>query len=377
MMILLILLLGLGRISFWDQQEEPKSTQISITVRAVLREQVSDKNKTQILILGTFHFRQLGEGFRPDMVDSLIAALEKYKPDVIAVESPPGCLIDKLKNRMDDSSLVSDVLNSFAGKHLRLGEAAQKQLDISYAEAERSYQKFLSEISDDTKSSQMSVSARCRLVLVMLAAYDLDSALLQWSYLNEETKHRQDIISKTFTEILEKELNRINETPALSIRLARKMGLQRLYPVDDYEDLDAVERILPLMEREFPENEILKSVRDTPIYLEAKLSLDEAAAEMDLLPHFLFLNTRKYADADVQAQWGAYLRTNLESGIDRTRLGLWETRNLKIASRIRTISAMHPGRRLLIVFGSAHRPFLEAYLNCLSDIHLISLADLL
>jgi len=71
------------------------------------------------------------------------------------------------------------------------------------------------------------------------------------------------------------------------------------------------------------------------------------------------------------------LRTRFASGTDRSRLGLWENRNLKIAARIRAVAALHPGGRVLVFYGAAHKPFLEAYLSQMADVRLVGLQELM
>jgi len=71
-----------------------------------------------------------------------------------------------------------------------------------------------------------------------------------------------------------------------------------------------------------------------------------------------------------------FLQIHLPSGEDLDRIALWENRNLKIAAHLRTISAMHPGERILVIYGIAHKPFLEAYINCWIDVRLIKFEDL-
>jgi hypothetical protein len=93
------------------------------------------------------------------------------------------------------------------------------------------------------------------------------------------------------------------------------------------------------------------------------LTEEERAAEKEIPAAF--------ATADVDAQWGVFLRTHFESGSDRSRLGLWENRNLTIAARIRGVAALHPGGRVLVIYGAAHKPFLEAYLSKMADLRLV------
>jgi pheromone shutdown protein TraB len=80
---------------------------------------------------------------------------------------------------------------------------------------------------------------------------------------------------------------------------------------------------------------------------------------------------------DVSKQWHLFFRTELPSKIDRARVALWEARNLNIAGRIRAASAWHPGGRVLVVIGAAHKPFLDLYLAQMMDIQVVQLGDVL
>ncbi len=116
---------------------------------------------------------------------------------------------------------------------------------------------------------------------------------------------------------------------------------------------------------------LLDAVSKAPVYADATARLEECVRKGDLFPQYLLLNSPAYAAGDVDAQWGVFLRTRLPSGTDRGRLGLWENRNLKIAARIRAVAARHPGGRILVIYGAAHKPFLEAYLSQTSDIEIV------
>ena len=83
------------------------------------------------------------------------------------------------------------------------------------------------------------------------------------------------------------------------------------------------------------------------------------------------MNSAEHGEADVDAQWGLFLRTHLESGLDRSRLALWEVRNLNIASHVRRASAHSPGGRVLVVIGAGHKPFLDDLLGRMADVEII------
>jgi len=121
----------------------------------------------------------------------------------------------------------------------------------------------------------------------------------------------------------------------------------------------------------FAGNPLLASASKASTYQEAGKRLQECLRTQDLLPQFRFLNSPEYREADVDAQWGVFLRTHFASGSDRGRLGLWENRNLKIAARIKAVAAIHPGKRILVIYGVAHKPFLEAYLAQTADVEIV------
>lgn len=80
------------------------------------------------------------------------------------------------------------------------------------------------------------------------------------------------------------------------------------------------------------------------------------------------MNSLEYEVRDMELQWNLWFRTKLQSGLDRSRMALWEVRNLNISSHIRRATALHPGERLLVIVGASHKPFLETYLNQMVDI---------
>jgi hypothetical protein len=310
------------------------------------------------------------------MLDSLIAHLAKFKPDVIAVEAITPNLIYELKRKQEISSLAKEVLQTFASEQLKLGKMAQDILNISQVEAQQDYKRTFRMFVKDG-FYRISSKQRARLILLMLAMYDPNSALLQWEYYKEDEKQTQSYIPKNIAEILEEKLKRVNEIPALAVRLALELGLQRLYPVDDFEDLDAVEEYLPQLKKEMAVNPLFKKTKKSEVYLEAEQRLAESITTNDLLSYYRFLNSAKYIVSDVQTQWGKLLQVKSSSGAARKRLGLWETRNLKITSHIRTVNAMHPGARILVIYGAAHKPFLEEYLSSLIDVKLKEFEDIL
>ncbi len=335
-----------------------------------LRAVQAEPLRTRVLVLATFHIRQLAKTFKPELLDALVAKLEAFEPSAVCVESLPGARVRELDFRRAAGPLYAEVLDGFAAVHLKLGRQA---LDLLGTTPEAAAVKVRELLSTARKANdrRLAPEARASLALWMLASYEPSSATLQWSYLSRAEREAQTVIPPDLAAGLDAEAARVNEVPALAARLARSAGLERLDAVDDFEDLDAYAEIMPQLEKDFEGNPLLSAASKAPIYVESEARLQACLQKGNLLPQYEFLNSAAYGEADVDAQWGVFLRTRLASGTDRARLGLWENRNLKIAARVRAVAALHPGGRILVVYGAAHKPFLEAYLGRMADVELV------
>lgn len=361
-------------ISAPDSQDAVRTPDPIVRLQALQ----SPDSRTRVLILGTSHLRQIDKAFQPRMLDRLAAVLEGFGPQAICIESLPGARVREYELRREAGSLYGEVLDSFAKTHLRLGQAARNILKTTQEAARKKVQDALRAGRAISKAGEAAFSpSRAELALWMLAAYEPASAVLQWSRMSADERRAQTVIPTEMMAALDAERDKVNEVPALAVRLAARLGLERLEPVDDFEELDDLAEFADQMEKDFQGNPLLDAAAKSPIYTEGKARLDDGLAKGDLLPSYVFLNSAAYAEADVDAQWGVFLRTRLPSGTDRGRLGMWENRNLKIAARIRAVAAHHPGGRILVIYGAAHKPFLEAYLSRASDIELVQLESLI
>jgi hypothetical protein len=331
--------------------------------------------RTRVLVLASFHLQQIEKQFQPRMMDRLEVILKGFKPDAVCVETIPGTRVREYELRREAGSLYGEVLDGFAKTHIKLGKPALGLLGTTQEAARKKVREMLKAARAIARTGSLSVEARASLILWMLAAYDPESAVLQWTYLSEADKRAQKAIPADLAALLDAEASKVNEVPALAVRLGRWLGLDRLEPVDDFEELDDYAEFSDQMEKDFQGNPLMDAVSEASVYTDGKAQLDECVRKEDLLPYYLLLNSTAYAGADVDAQWGVFLRTRLPNGTDRGRLGMWENRNLKIAARVRAVAARHPGGRILVIYGAAHKPFLDAYLARTSDIELIPLAE--
>ncbi|MBA7708780.1 hypothetical protein ES703_117684 [subsurface metagenome] len=153
------------------------------------------------------------------------------------------------------------------------------------------------------------------------------------------------------------------------------MGLDRIEYVDDHHDKEIFLEIASKLMAEIQNNSEYLSIQNDSFYKKSQQRLQDAVKKGDLLPYYIYMNSLEYGARDMELQWNLWFRTKLQSGLDRSRMALWEVRNLNISSHIRRATALHPGERLLVIIGASHKPFLETYLNQMVDIKLVQLRD--
>lgn len=324
--------------------------------------------RTSVLVLGTPHLSTLGDRFEGELLEPLLERLAAYAPDAIGLESiPPAALADMLARPE-----FEDVVQQFAGERAHWGRAMQRELGLPWREAADSADALL----EKDGASGLSPAERQRLIRFLLAAYDDLSALLHWSYLPEDVSGADPAVPDSVRTWLSEQARSANERNTIGVELARRLGLRRLLYIDDHHDKDLFLDIAPSLVEELNQNETYASVLGDPFIADTEERFEQAVAAGDLLPFYRFINTPEYGSRDAALQWDVWLRTGLESRLDRTRLALWEVRNLNMASHIRRATATTPGGHLLVVVGNGHRPFLESYLTLMSDLRLVRLDDL-
>jgi hypothetical protein len=334
----------------------------------ILDSGLDESEKTQILVLGTSHLQRVKNCLEPDAMSGLLDILESYKPDVIGVETMPPAVIEDMVRR---GGFFDEILEAFAEKQISLGQMMQKKLNVSRREAEILSGKLVN------RSNPLNNSDRLKVIAHLLAAYDFDSAVLQWSYLPEPLQKENELIPKSVATVLSETQNSANERFSLGTRLAKRIGLQRVYGIDDHYDEELLNQMIKPFVKEINDNPEIKKVTSSKLYAETEKSLRTGCRDSrKMLGHFQMINTADYGKKDADLQWGVWFRTKLPSRLDRSRVAQWEVRNLNITSRVREISVFNPGKKILIIIGVGHKPFLDRYLTNMLDVKLIHLNDL-
>ena len=329
---------------------------------------LADAARTQIVVLGTAHLRDLADCLGPSALDAVVERLRAWHPDLIAIEALPPTTIEALEHRDDEfSSLVRD---GFAQRSLDASELVKDLVHLSASEL-RSQRAALIDQPRPTAAE------RVHLVMLLVASREYPSAVLQWSYLDDAERAAAGVPDELRSR-LEASRTSAGETYRIAVPLARSLGQSQLALVDDFAGEAAYATRLAQFTRDVEASPELKTVTSAPHFVEQKTRLREACRDPQrMLAFYRWLNTHASRQVDVALQWGVWFRTHFASGLDRARYAGWEARNLGIAANIRKETSLFAGKRVLVIYGASHKPFLDAYLSQMLDVQIVQPLELL
>lgn len=322
----------------------------------------SQTNKSQVLILGTSHLAHI-KGFEASMLENVIAKLDSFNFDIIGIEKMSGELLNDIKSRNDEA--FDGITKGGFGKHfIEIADTVRTYREVTFMEAHKLIKEILNKKELDSND-------RKDLIFCYLAITDLPSAVLQYALVKDKSMFNTEFESY-IASILEKEMISNNEYYSLAMQLAIKERLNRLYPIDNFQDESLLFKYYPNFMEDFKANaELFSGINELPVF-EKTNDLTELSIEKgDLYYLYSFLNSAEYKNGDFNAQWKIWLNTNFKSGSDKARYYLWEMRNLNIAANVLNLLARYPNKKILIIIGASHTGFLEKYLMQVSNIELL------
>lgn len=179
--------------------------------------------RTQVLVLGTAHLSNAPKGFKPQSLRPLLARLAAFQPDIITIEgiSGEGCaLMAQYPSIYNPENISPFCVDTKAAK-------AATGLDIPAAivAADQALHDW---------PAKPAPSQRRHLAALFLASGEPASALVQWLQLPQSERHAGDGLDAALVADLNKYIDRRNEDYLIAAPLAVKLGLQRVYPIDDH-----------------------------------------------------------------------------------------------------------------------------------------------
>jgi len=311
---------------------------------------------TRVLTLGSTHLSQITTPTDDAMMAALLDKLAAYKPDLITVENVSGEQCDGLKRY---SGIYPDSFDTWC----RDPAVGQKAIGMDVPAAAAEIHKTLL-----SWPAQPSPAARRRLAAVFLAAGETPSAVVQWRRLPAEERHVGDGINEEALKLVERVGAKPNETYAIGVALAVRLGLERIYLVDDHTSDGA------LPDEGQPFTDALQAawkIAPSKAVAQERRMETQLKTSADVLALYRFINRPDTLRLNIKADFGAALGQQTKSLYGRRYVAAWEVRNLRMVANIRAAVAARPGARVLNIVGSSHKPYYDAYFNMMHDVKLV------
>ncbi len=312
--------------------------------------------QNQLLVLGSTHLSGMPATFRPEQLDPVLDKLAAWRPQAIAIEAVSGSQCDFMRRYPDR---YKDSVESYCWDPSPAAKATG--LDVPAATA--AWSRLLA-----TWPAAPSPANRRRLAALFLAGGESACALVQWLRLPDNERHAGEGLDATLVARLERLRTRKDESLLIAAALAARLGLERVYAMDDH-TADA-----PVEDEKGYEAAISKAWDNAAT---AKRKTMDAALTARLgqpgamLAMYRAFNQADQAKLTFTSDFGAALEEPSAGRFGRGYVGYWETRNLRMASNIRDMFAVQSGIRGLIVVGASHKPYLERYLDQMHDMTVI------
>ncbi len=324
---------------------------------------------TQILVIGTPHLSGAPDSFDPAVLEPLLQRLEAFRPDAITIEALPGRSIDQMWNYRES---YPDTARSYGGRALALAGLTSGTLGMDMPQAEAEMRRTLAAWPASPTASQ-----RRRLTALFIAAGDPWSALVQWWKLDPSERIADESISRVLAEQLQTydTVARRNENHLIASRLAVRLGHERVWSTDDQSD-DVVPGFEANM-TEFMDEPWMTALMADPAFTPLREAGQRLTTPAEALATYQLVNRPSSGRTDANGQWLSMINRVSPGNVGRARVATWETRNLRQAANIREVSARYPGGRILVIVGSAHKPWFDAYLSMMSDVQIVDAARVL
>jgi len=323
---------------------------------------------TQVLVLGSPHLSGAPDTFDPAVLAPLLDRLADFRPDIIAIEALSGESIDALWRYR---GIYPEVATSYGGRVMTMAAGVRHGLQLDFPDAEAAVRQALADWPAEPTAAQ-----RRRLAALFVASGDPSSALVQWWRLDPAERIAEDGVSSLMVEQMAQYDTRRNENHMIGSRLAVRLGLERVYPVDDHGSDDVLQDRTPDLEAFFAEPWFEQVISD-PRFAPMREAGQNLTTPEQTLATYRMLNSPAAGRIDSDAQWLSMIQRPSPNNVGRTRVAEWETRNLRQVANIREAIASRPGARVLVITGSAHKAWFDAYLSMMTDVEIVDARQVL
>ena len=312
--------------------------------------------RTQVLVLGTTHLAQGDAKPGPAALEALLRRLAGFRPDIVTVEALPGETCDLVARH----PAVYDPEQGPA--YCPDTSAARAATGLGVPAAIASVDAQLEDWPAAPAPAQ-----RRRLAATFLAAGDPTSALVQWLHLPEAARGEGDGLDAALVAQLRKRADSANENTRVGAALAVRLGLQRVFPVDDHTGDN-----LRIGDEAGFERAIRAAWSGAPAACaRMREHADRLQAQPDLLPLYRYVNSAAYRRDWLPCDFGAALRDPSPQGFGRQYVAGWDLRNLRMVANLGATFRERPGARVLAIVGASHKPWFDHWLAQLQGVDVV------
>jgi hypothetical protein len=312
---------------------------------------------SQVMVLGSVHLGQNAElrslVASKENLQPLLDRLAAFKPELIAIEALSGWDCDAL---MRYAKSMPKVYKNYC----RNTDAAKNATGLSVADATSSVISILK-----AWPARPTPSGRRHLAALFLAANDPYSALVQWLRLPKKERRTGDSLNENLVGLLTALEGEANESNLIGSALAARLGLDRVYPIDDHSADSIIAALGPAYEKAMQEVWSAPNAFSDDYSARAKVKTTS-----DLLSLIRYVNDPETNRQAALTDMGRAVKAG-PPYYGRQYNGWWETRNLRMASNIRAALAEKPGARALVIVGATHKAYLDDYLDLLAEVKVI------
>lgn len=321
--------------------------------------------RTQLLTLGSAHLSEF-KTMTPAMLDPLLDRLARFRPSIITHEGVSGEQCDMMRR----SARYKDAVESYCWD----AAPAQRLAKLDQQAAETAVDAVIDAWAARSGPPPTAAERR-KLALLFLAAGDRASAWVQWLRLPPADRVAADGLDLAMVDVLDRKGRSMNETYDIGSRLAARLGLDRIYAVDDHTSDAALPHAGKAYEAAL--NARFAKFRDSPMLTEYQAAARKVTDGASMLAFYGFMNDPRRLAMQVQADFGGAFADPVAAPYGRHYAAWWETRNMRMLANIRASTAEHPGARVLNIVGASHKPYYDGWARQWGDVDVVSIAPYL
>jgi Family of unknown function (DUF5694) len=314
---------------------------------------------TEVLTLGSAHLSELETKPTAEQLDNLLDKLEVFRPAIITHEGLSGEQCDQVERY---KARYAGIFDDYCWGTAEAEAATRLTVPQALAAIEVTLKDW---------PAAPSAAQRRKLASLFLAANDRPSALVQWLRLPSAERRLGDGIGQSLMDILAKVETQPNETIAIGVALAVRLGHERVYAVDDH-TADSIQTAAgPDFAAALQAHWSSPGAEAVPEIVRFFASQADAAKTGDYVDFYRVINDPTTQRAFINFDYGRAIKLKGDGLHGRRYVAWFEARNLRMVANIREAFGNAPGARVLNIVGASHKGYYDAYLDQMSDVQIV------